>query len=180
MWFYAALLTSVVSSFGVIASKKLIKNVSAVVLTWTTLLFATPIIFILATREPIPHLNYLFFIGVTGSVIFYTSSRIIGLKAIRIGDLSSVFPLISLGPIFTLIVAMFPPLSERPSPTAIVGVIITLLGTYILNVEAKKEGLLKPFRLLFESRASLMMIIAVVIESMVIIFDKMAINNTLP
>lgn len=180
MWFYAAILASVFSALGVITSKKLIKNVSAMVLTWSTLFFATPIIFILAIHETIPKLNYLFFIGVAGSVFFYTSSKVIALKAMKLGDLSLVFPLISLGPIFTLIVAMFPPLSERPGPTAIIGVLITLLGTYLLNVEAKKEGLLKPFRRLFENKASLMMIVAVIIESMVMIFDKMALNNTSP
>ena len=45
MWFYTAFITSVISAIAVIVSKKLIAGVSASVLTWATLVLATPIIF---------------------------------------------------------------------------------------------------------------------------------------
>ena len=50
MWFYAALLTSVITAIIAIISKKLVLNVSASVLTWATLVLATPIIFIFVLR----------------------------------------------------------------------------------------------------------------------------------
>jgi uncharacterized membrane protein len=180
MWFYTALLTSVISAIVVIVSKKLIKGVSASVLTWATLALATPIIFIFALREGIPQLNFLFTIGVTGSVLFYTASKVIGFKAMRMADLSAIYPLVSLGPIFTLFVALLPPLSEKPSLLSTVGVFITLTGTYILNATKSKEGVLEPIKSLFRNRASFLMIVSVLIDSVVIIFDKLAINNTLP
>lgn len=164
----------------VIVSKKLIKGVSASVLTWATLALATPIIFLFAHKEGIPQLNYLFFIGVTGSVLFYTASNIIGFKAMRMADLSAIYPLVSLGPIFTLFVALLPPLSEKPSLLATVGVFITLAGAYILNATKAKEGVLEPIKSLLKNRASFLMIISVLIGSIVIVFDKLAINNTLP
>lgn len=180
MWFYTALLTSVVTAVTVIVSKKLIKGVSASVLTWATLVLATPIIFLFALKEGIPQLNYLFFIGVTGSVLFYTASQVIGFKAMRMADLSAIYPLASLGSIFTLFVALLPPLSEKPTLLATVGVFITLAGAYILNATKAKEGLLEPVKSLLKDRASFLMIVSVLIGSVVIVFDKFAINNTLP
>jgi len=180
MWFYIALATSVISAISVIFSKKILKGVSPSVLTWCTLVLATPIIAVFAIKEGIPNLNALFIAGVVGSVIFYTASEIIQFRAMKIADLSAIYPLVSLGPIFTLIVAFLPPLNEKPGFIAIIGVLITLLGVYVLNVNNAKEGLLKPIKLLFENKASALMILSVVINSVVIAFDKLAINNTIP
>ncbi len=144
MWFYEALLTSVITAIIAIVSKKLVLNVSASVLTWATLVLATPIIFIFVLREGVPQLNYLFLLGVTGSVLFYTASQITGFQAMRMVNLSAIWPLISLGPIFTMLIALLPPLSERPSVLATGGVIVTLAGAYILNAAKSKEGLLEP------------------------------------
>lgn len=180
MWFYIALLTSLVGAVEVIVIKKLVKGVGASVLTWATLVLATPIISLFALKDGIPQLNNLFFVGVVGSVIFYTASQVIGYRAMRMTDLSAIYPLASLGSIFTLFIALLPPLSEKPSLLAIAGVFITLAGAYILNVTKAKEGLMMPMKLLLKDKASFLMIISVLLGSVVIVFDKFAINNTLP
>lgn len=180
MWFYAAVLASVLTASIAIVSKKLVPNVNASVLTWATLVLATPIIFIFTVREGIPQLNYLFLLGVAGSVLFYIASQITGFQAMRMANLSAIWPLISLGPIFTLVIAFMPPLSERPSLVAIVGIFITLAGGYILNATKLKEGLFEPIKSLFRNRVSLLMMFSVLTNSVVVVFDKLAINNTLP
>jgi drug/metabolite transporter (DMT)-like permease len=180
MWFYIALAASLISAISIILNKRILKEISPLVLTWCTLFLATPIIVIFAIKEGIPNLGILFFVGVIGSVIFYTISKIIQFRAMKITDLSAIYPLVSLGPIFTLLVAFLPPLNEKPGFIAIVGILVTLFGAYILNVSNAREGLLRPIRLLFENKASALMIISVMADSIVVIFDKLAINNTLP
>lgn len=180
MWFYIALATSLISAVSIILNKRILKGVSPSVLTWCTLVLATPIIAIFAIKEGIPNLNILFLIGVVGSVIFYTISQITQYGAMKIADLSAIYPLVSLGPIFTLLVAFLPPLNEKPGLIAIVGILVTLFGTYVLNVSNAKEGLLKPIKMLFENKASVLMIFSVLVGSVVMVFDKLAINNTLP
>jgi drug/metabolite transporter (DMT)-like permease len=180
VWFYKALLTSVISAIAVIVSKKLIKGVSATVLTWAALVLSTPIILFFALKDGLPELNHLFFVGVIGSVLFYTVSKVIGFKAIRMADLSTIYPLVAIGPLFTLLVATLPPLSEKPDALSLLGALITLIGVYILNVASLKEGIFKPISSLFKNKASLLMIISVLIDSVVIAFDKLAINNTFP
>lgn len=180
MWFYLALVSSLVSALAVIVSKRLLDRVSPTLLTWATLLFATPVILVFTIREEVPSLNFLFFLGVTGSIGFYTLAKIIGFKAIKIANLSSIYPLTSLSPIFTLLIALFPPLAERPAPFALVGMIITIFGCYLLNLTAIEKGILAPFRVLIKKRASLLMLLAILIESGVIFFDKVALTNTFP
>ncbi len=180
MWFYIALATSLVSSITVIFNKKILQGVNPSVLTWCTLLFATPIIAIFAIRDGIPAINILFAVGVAGSVFFYTIASILRFRTMKMAELSAIYPLVSLGPIFTLLLASFPLLNERPSVFSIVGALITLLGAYVLNVSKSREGLLKPIKLLFENKASGMMIFSVLGESITIVFDKLAINNTSP
>jgi len=180
MWFYIALITSLISAISIILNKKILLKVSPLVLTWYTLVLATPIIAIMAIREGIPNINILFITGVIGSVLFYTASKIIQFRVMKITDLSTIYPLVSLGPVFTLLIAFLPPLNENLGSLAIIGVLITLSGVYILNINNIKEGLLKPLKLLFENKASTLMIFAVLIGSIVIIFDKLAINNTFP
>ncbi len=97
MWFYVALLTSLVGAVEVIITKKLVKGVGASVLTWATLVLATPIIFLFALKDGIPQLNHLFFVGVVGSVLFYTASQVIGYRAMRMADLSAIYPLLHWG-----------------------------------------------------------------------------------
>lgn len=180
MWFYFALATSFISAVSIILAKRILKGVSPSVLTWCTLVLATPIIAIFAIKEGVPNLSILFFIGVVGSVLFYTVSKVVQFRAMKLADLSAIYPLVSLGPIFTLLVAFLPPLNEKLGFIAIIGILITLFGTYVLNVSNAKEGLLKPIKLLFENKASALMIFSVIADSVVIVFDKLAINNTLP
>lgn len=146
MWFYITLTAYFISAISIILDKRILKGVSPSVLTWCTLVLATPIIAIFAIKEGIPDLSILFFVGVVGSVLFYTAAKITQFKAMKIADLSAIYPLASLGPLFTLSVALFPPLNEKPGFVAVIGVLITLLGTYILNVSKANEGLLEPIK----------------------------------
>lgn len=180
MWFYIALATSLFSAISVILTKKILKGVSPLVLTWCTLLLATPIIAVFAIKEGVPILNSLFFISVLCSVIFYTLSKVLQYRAIKIADLSAIYPLVSFGPIFTLLASTLPPLNEKSGLLSVVGIIITLFGAYILNVGKAKEGLLEPIRLLFRNKASALMILSVFVHSFTIIFDKFAIQNVAP
>src|SRR3989338_5400711 len=131
IWFYIALATSLISSISVIFNKKVLKGVSPSTLTWCTLLLATPIIAILAIKEGVPNLNALFVVGVAGSVLFYIVSSIARFRTMKIADLSAIYPLVALGPIFTLLIAFLPPLNEKPNIISVIGVLITLFGTYI-------------------------------------------------
>ena len=180
MWFFFALAAAVIAAISIIISKELLKGVTASVLTWGQIVLSTPIIAIFVLKEGLPQMGVAFFGAAFASVIFYTLSKIISLKAIRMSDLSLVYPLLSLGPVFTFLIVLFPPLSEKPTIISTIGVFITLAGTYILNVTLAREGIFTPLKVLLKNKAPFLMIASVVLGSVVIIFDKLAINGTNP
>lgn len=179
MWFYSALLTSFISGIYVIVSKHTLKKMDPVIFFWITITASTPLIVIFAWKNGIPVFDNIFILGVLGSVFFYTISKIIFWKTIKDSSLSDVYPLMSIGPVFTLIFSMII-LSEKLTLLAFLGCMVTLFGTYILNVSSAKEGLLQPFKILFQNKLALLMIFSVIIGSVVTILDKTAIIHTYP
>ena len=180
MWFYLALSAALASGISTVLSKKALRDVRPALLYWATVVISTPLIAFFAFKDGIPSLGIYFWIGIAGSVILYTVSRILHLRVIRDAQLSHVYPLIALTPIFTLIIASFPPLSERPSSFVILGAIVSLVGCYVLNINSLKEGLLEPFKILFKNKHAFLMLIAVALLGFVTVFDKIAITGTSP
>ncbi len=179
MWFYSALSMSFISGIYVVVSKHTLKKMDPIVFFWITITASTPFILIFALVNGIPVFDNVFLLGILGSVFFYTISKIIFWKTIKDSSLSDVYPLMSIGPVFTLIFSIII-LSEKLTPLAFLGCMVTLLGTYILNVSSAKEGLLQPFKILFQNKLALLMMISVLIGSIVTIFDKTAIMHTFP
>ena len=116
----------------------------------------------------------------TLSVGFYITSRILQFRSFKISDLSDVFPLVALNPVIVLIVATFPPLREKPSLLAILGMLMVLGGIYILNIKQGSKNIFQPFKQLVTQKGSSLMLLSIIIGATVIIFDKIAIKNTIP
>jgi uncharacterized membrane protein len=179
MWFYAAVSTAFISGIATILSKHTLKKIDPIIFYWIVLVVSTPFILILVWKDGIPSIDQLFTVGILGSVIFYTISKIIFFQTIKNAELSNIYPLVSIGPIFTLIFSMII-LSEQPSAMELLGGGITLLGTYVLNISSMREGIFEPFKILFRNKLALLMLISVFIGSIVMVFDKLAINHTFP
>lgn len=179
MWFYAALGTAFISGIYTVTSKHALKNIDPVIFFWVVLAVSTPIVWLFTIKDGIPSLSYIFALGIAGSIIPWTISKIIFWRTVKESSLSHVYPLISIGPVFTLLFSIII-LSEKLSWWGFVGSGITLLGTYVLNVSSIREGLLEPFKILFRNKLALWMLASVLIGSIVSVFDKIAINNTFP
>ncbi|MFA5937220.1 MAG: EamA family transporter [Candidatus Paceibacterota bacterium] len=179
MWFYSALLMSFFSGIYVVVSKHTLKNMDPIVFFWATITASTLFVSIPVLINGIPRIDLIFVFSVFASTIIYIISKIIFWKTIKKSLLSDVYPLISIGPVFTLIFSVIF-FSEKLSFFALLGSGITLFGTYILNVSSIREGLLKPFKILFQNKLSLLMLVSIFIGSVVIIFDKISINHIFP
>ena len=180
MWFYAALLASVVSGICIAISKKTLANVSPAVFYWATTLISTPFVVLLCIKTGLPELNRYFFIGVVGSVLLYNFSKIIAYKVIRDARLSSVYPIVALSPAFTLAASALPPLREWPGTLGAWGILVSIVGAYLLNVSSVRNGILEPFRILFRDKLAILMLISTAIVGIVSVADKIAITGTIP
>jgi drug/metabolite transporter (DMT)-like permease len=94
------------------------------------------------------------------------------IRTIFMSDLADVYPLVALTPAFTALTS-FILLGERPSPLGIAGVIVIVVGAYLMRVEGAKESILKPFRLLFrDAGARYMMLTAFLFSLMGPLFKR--------
>jgi uncharacterized membrane protein len=104
---------------------------------------------------------------------FYPLNAYLSVKAIKDSELSKVLPLQSLWPVFSLLPAwLF--LHQTPSVIAVLGVILTVLGVYVLGLKGKTlHHPLQPFK---EDKGSVYMICGVVLVTGTSILDKIAIQ----
>jgi len=179
MWFWLALGSAVFGAIEITLNKKALNKVSAVVLTWSLFTLSAPLIAYFALKDGLPSLNQMFFFGVIASSLTFIFSKTITNETLKQNLVSKVFPLTAFNGLFTYILGLIF-LSETLRLIPVLGLVFIVLGSYILNADKAKEDLLKPFKLLFANKASLLFLFAVMLNGITSIFDKIGINNTKP
>lgn len=179
MWFWLTIISTVLGAVEVILSKKILYKVSPTVLTWFLFASTLPILIVLVCFEGIPVLNLYFFIATFTSALIFIFSKMITNNALKQNLISKIMPLSSFGGLFTYIFGLIF-LSESIRPIPLLGLFSIIAGAYVLNVDQAREDFLKPFKLLFLKRESLIFILAVMMGSFTVVLDKSAIANTIP
>lgn len=177
MWFQFALLVPVFGAGIAIINKKLIVRTGPFVIIWGTLMASLPFAFFLAAQSKISGADHWFLLAVIGSSLAFALGKLLLLKAISHTDLSRVYPLAALGPVFILLWAYLLPTKEMPSVLALAGLLIVAAGIYLLNIKDLRKGLLQPFRSLFKEKSNILMLAVVVLDSFILIFDKTALRH---
>ena len=85
-------------------------------------------------------------------------------KAIRLSPLSLTLPFYSLTPVF-LILTSFIILGELPTSLGVVGILLVVVGAYILNLRERKYGFLGPFQAIFKEKGTILIILAAMLAS---------------
>ena len=179
MWFILAFGSAVLGAIDVILNKKCLNKVSAAVLTWSLFTLSLPPIAIVALRGGLPTVNQMFFFGVIGSSLTFVFSKTITNSTLKNNLVSKVYPLTAFNGLFIYLFGLIF-LSESIRLIPLIGLLSVIFGSYILNADKAKEGLLKPFKILFTNKASLLFMFAILLNSITTIFDKTGINNTQP
>jgi len=179
MWFWWALTAAVFAAISVILTKKALKNVSASLVAWVLFSLNTPILVLIAFKNGTTEVNRLFFLGAIGSASIFAIAKTMRLAAIKQSLLSKIAPLATFNALFTYLLALIF-LSEKIKLIGVVGLLLITMGAYILNAEKLGKDLLRPFKLLFAEKASVLFILGTVLTSISAIFDKISVTNTFP
>lgn len=142
--------------------------------------FLSPfMLFIILFSGEIPHPFSSFYSLVFIAAILDFFAAIFSIYAIKTSPISLIAPISSFNPVFTTIIAFFT-LHEILSTTKLLGILIIVLGTYLLNISELKGGLFAPFKKLFTNRGVLFFLLANLIWAITPIFQKQAIFQTKP
>jgi drug/metabolite transporter (DMT)-like permease len=104
---------------------------------------------------------------------------ICSIKGIQLSDLSLIVPLSSFLPVFTIIfnAILF---KEFPTQIKFIGIILIVIGVYVLNLKDIKRGFLKPIQDVAFNRGAQLFFFANLIWAITPIFQKQAILATFP
>jgi drug/metabolite transporter (DMT)-like permease len=179
-WFiYAFICALSVATADALSKKALATNNDTYLVALVRIGYAVPFMVFIIPFIDIPKLDSVFFIATFLVLPFDIIALLLYMKAISISPLSLTLPFLSLTPVF-LIGTSYIILGESPNKTGLMGIILVVIGAYLLNVHAIKQGFLEPLRAVAKEKGSILMIIVAFIFSITATFGKMAVQHSSP
>lgn len=175
-WFLLALGTALFTAVSALLSKRALLYWSEPLLLLISSSLLAVLLFSLADGFQVaPE----FFIYLPISVGLHIGASLLNLRALKSGELSEVFPLINLTPLFMF--ATSPIIGgEFPRLITIPGILLIVLGAYLLQVKRGVRGILTPLKALWHSVGARCMIGVAFLWSIAGNFDKLGVLNSSP
>lgn len=174
-WFLLAFTSAVFSAAASISEKKALLNVGVLEFSFFMsllgVLFSVPFFFVIDYASlTVVSLGILFVKSIMGALAFFCV-----MYALKNLEISRALPLLVLTPGFVAFFA-FIFLGESLSHLEIIGMVLLLTGTYILEIKSKEE-LIEPFKVFFKSTAHHYIIFALLLFTATSIMDKLLVGN---
>jgi len=179
-WFiYAFICALSVATADALSKKALATDNDTYLVAWVRIGYAVPFLIFILPFIDIPELDNVFFIVTFVLIPLDIIALLLYIKAISISPLSLTLPFLSLTPVF-LIGTSYIILGESPDKTGLMGIILVVIGAYLLNVHTIKRGILEPLKAVGKEKGSVLMIIVAFIFSITSNFGKVAVQHSSP
>ena len=176
-WIILGLLAALSQTSRAAFSKSVLKNTNEYVVAYVTrllsALIALPILFFIE----IPELNLHYWLALIGAGIFLSIASIYYMKAIKLTDISLILPLISFVPLIVVLISPFT-IGEIPSIFGLVGILLIIIGSYILNIKDRTHGYLGPLKKLLTNKGTSLMFVVTLVWALNSIMDKIGSSNS--
>ncbi len=179
MWILLALMCSLLNALQGAHGKRMLDRVDPYVATWAMFAYAIPILLAALGIDGLPAVKAAFWPALAVTLGVNLLAVTLYVKAIKLSPLSLTFPFLALTPLFLLLTG-YVALREMPDSQGIVGIILIVIGAYVLNLEKFREGILGPARNIARERGSLLMIVVAALWSISAAADKVALLSSSP
>ncbi|MFH0875309.1 MAG: EamA family transporter [archaeon] len=174
-WYILALISAVLSAIAAVAEKKSLFKTDALefsfILSIFTLIFSLPFIFLVdITKVTALALAILFIKSLLNAIAFYSV-----MSALKRLDISKSLPLMDLSPGLVAIIA-FIFLGEKLNLMQSLGLILLIVGTYIINLK-EKDTPLGPFAVFIKSKGHNYILLALASFTITSVLDKVLVGN---
>ncbi len=177
-WFVYALVCALSLATADALSKKVLDDdTDSYVVAWVRTGYAAPFVAVLIPFVDIPTLDGVFYMSTFMAIPLDIVALLLYMKAIKVSPLSLTLPFLSLTPVF-LIGTSYIILGESPDQSGFIGIILVVIGAYLLNVHTISQGLLAPFKAITKEKGSVLMIIVAFIFSIGACLGKIAIQHS--
>ena len=181
-----AILSALFESLRNVSGKLGLKDMDEYLVTWAFGFFALPFLVFPYIFMSIPTLGNQYWIALLSDGTLNVLATILQLKAIKNSDLSLTMPLLSFTPLFLLIMSPLI-LGQYPTFLGIIGVILIVIGSYVLNIkrrilttQRRNSDYLEPFKAMVEKKGPKLMLIAAFLLSITSTIDKIGVLNSSP
>lgn len=178
MWIIYAFLTAFFSAVKGVAGKKSMRSLDEYVVAFFMHIFAGCFIAGYFLFNPIPALGNMFWTVLIVDCLLSALAAVWSTKAL-ISEFSTTVPLTAFTPLLLLLTSYLM-LGEVPSLFGFVGVVLIVIGVYILNIRERKNGWSAPLRALVKRDGARLMLASTFIWSLTANLDKMAVQNSSP
>lgn len=153
-------LLSILSGLGdamIFALMKKLNGVNNLIIVWVHYTFALPfLLIVLYFNYPQKISSTVYWTaGLNGVLLILTTYMLV--KALQISRLSVSLPMLSLTPLF-LVILSYVMLKEMPTVSGFIGILLIVVGAYVVNIKNGK-GFFAPFKSLLKIKGSLYVII---------------------
>ncbi len=179
LWVYISLLSAVGDAVRDFSAKRVLTKSNSMLFTLLIFAIPLPLIYVVDFIYGIPRPAPGFYPAIFTALPLEILAQILYMQALRLSPLSLVAPLLSLSPLFMLVVP-FLLIGEKIGLTGGVGVLMITAGAYVLNAGAVKKGMLEPFRALFRQRGAIYMCLVALLFSFTATLSKKAITLSTP
>src|SRR5439155_1432718 len=143
-----------------IVNKRLLADTPVAVVAWGVNALSLPILgFVALALYPVPVVDGIFWFGVLGSALLNLAATVASTRALKLGEASLVTPVLTFNPAFTLLIASVT-IGEIPSAFGTLGVLLILVGGYVLNLHAVTAGWWRPLVVLVTEPALALAVLA--------------------
>jgi drug/metabolite transporter (DMT)-like permease len=178
-WVVIALVSALGDATRDLAAKRVLTKSNSLLFTWLLFALPLPVIYAADILYGVPRPGPGFYSAIFTALPLEILAQILYMQALRLSPLSIVAPLLSLSPVFMLVVP-FLLIGERISVTSGVGVLLIAAGAYALNAGAAQRGFLEPFRALLRERGAVCMCMVAFLFSITATLSKKAIMLSSP
>lgn len=176
-WVILSLLTALAVSSQDAWVKKYFSGFSPYEMSMYPLIYSCPLFVISMFWVPVPPLDTTFFWCFFLSLPINGISLILYMKAIKISPLSLTLPYLAFTPTFIILTGyLF--LGEMPNIWGGLGILITCIGSYGLNLETRKRKFFAPLQAIFKETGSWLMLIVSFLFSFAAVLGKKAIIHS--
>lgn len=161
MWLLFSQFGSFTDAIKNIFLKSVDKELDSVPVMWAWFFFTILVLLPLGLWHGVPEVGTIFLVTILVRMVMDPVAILLFTQSMRSAEISLVLPLLSIGPIFTLMTAVFLN-HETPSFLGLLGCLLILSGVYFLNL-TRELGFLSPIKHFFHSQASVKMAAAAAI-----------------
>lgn len=179
MWLFLTLATAFFVSLQDVFGKKALARIDPYVAAFAWVFFSLPLLSVSVLITGVPELGPLFYKALVLSAVILVFASLFYFRAIKYSDLSIAVPMLTLTPLFLLFTSPMI-LGEFPGHFGMTGVILIVLGSYILHVKERHKGFWAPFRSLVSEKGSRYMLMVALLYSISGNFDKIGVVHSSP